>query len=429
MTLLVFIISLLGSMAIGLPIAFALIFSGVSMLAYLNGFDVQIISQNMFNGADSYSMMALPFFMLAGDLMNRGGLTNRLVNAASAWVGHFRGGLGYVTIIATLLFASMVGSAVASTAALGGILIPMMVKANYDREDATGLVAASNLLSPIMPPSAPMIVLGVTASIPVSHLFLAGVAPAIYISAGLAIMWFIVAKKRNIAPLPKEPFEERMKATRDAIWAILMPVGILVGLQTGVFTPTEAGVVAVVYSLIIGLVVYRELNFRDLLDGLISSAKSSAAIMFLVAASAISSWVMTVANIPVLVSNLLHPFVGSPRILMLIILGLILIIGTAMDVNPTILILAPVVLPVIKEAGINEVYFGVVFVISIVMGLLTPPVGTVLNVASAAGGITMEKVVKSVLPFLIVEVIIILLMIIFPQIVIVPFELLSGVQV
>ena len=429
MTLLVFIISLLGSMAIGLPIAFALIFSGVSMLAYLNGFDVQIISQNMFNGADSYSMMALPFFMLAGDLMNRGGLTNRLVNAASAWVGHFRGGLGYVTIIATLLFASMVGSAVASTAALGGILIPMMVKANYDREDATGLVAASNLLSPIMPPSAPMIVLGVTASIPVSHLFLAGVAPAIYISAGLAIMWFIVAKKRNIAPLPKEPFEERMKATRDAIWAILMPVGILVGLQTGVFTPTEAGVVAVVYSLIIGLVVYRELNFRDLLDGLISSAKSSAAIMFLVAASAISSWVMTVANIPVLVSNLLHPFVGSPRILMLIILGLILIIGTAMDVNPTILILAPVVLPVIREAGINEVYFGVVFVISIVMGLLTPPVGTVLNVASAAGGITMEKVVKSVLPFLIVEVIIILLMIIFPQIVIVPFELLSGVQV
>ncbi len=429
MTLLVFIISLLGSMAIGLPIAFALIFSGVSMLAYLNGFDVQIISQNMFNGADSYSMMALPFFMLAGDLMNRGGLTNRLVNAASAWVGHFRGGLGYVTIIATLLFASMVGSAVASTAALGGILIPMMVKANYDREDATGLVAASNLLSPMMPPSAPMIVLGVTASIPVSHLFLAGVAPAVYISAGLAIMWFIVAKKRNIAPLSKQPFEERMKATKDAIWAILMPVGILVGLQTGVFTPTEAGVVAVVYSLIIGLVVYRELNFRDLLDGLISSAKSSATIMFLVAASAISSWVMTVANIPVLVSNLLHPFIGSPRILMLIILGLILIIGTTMDVNPTILILAPVVLPVVKEAGINEVYFGVVFVISIVMGLLTPPVGTVLNVASAAGGITMEKVVKSVLPFLIVEVVIILLMIIFPQIVIVPFELLSGVQV
>ena len=429
MTLIVFIISLLGSMAIGLPIAFALIFSGVSMLAYLNGFDVQIISQNMFNGADSYSMMALPFFMLAGDLMNRGGLTNRLVKAASAWVGHFRGGLGYVTIIATLLFASMVGSAVASTAALGGILIPMMVKANYDRDDATGLVAASNLLSPIMPPSAPMIVLGVTASIPVSHLFLAGVAPAVYISVGLAIMWFIVAKKRNISPLAKKPFKERMKATTDAIWAILMPVGILLGLQTGAFTPTEAGVFAVVYSLIIGLFVYKELSPKDLLEGLIGSAKSAATIMFLVAASAISSWVMTVANIPILVSNLLHPFIGSPRLLMLIVLGLILVIGTTMDVNPTILILAPVVLPVIKEAGINEVYFGVVFVISIVMGLLTPPVGTVLNVASAAGEISMERVVKSVLPFLMVEVIIIILMIVFPQIVIGPFELLAGVQV
>ncbi len=427
MTLIVFIISLLGSMAIGLPIAFALIFSGVSMLAYLNGFDVQIISQNMFNGADSYSMMALPFFMLAGDLMNRGGLTNRLVDAAGAWVGHFRGGLGYVTIIATLLFASMVGSAVASTAALGGILIPMMVKANYDRDDATGLVAASNLLSPIMPPSAPMIVLGVTASIPVSHLFLAGVAPAIYISAGLSIMWFIVAKKRNITPLEKKPFKERLNASIEAVWAILMPVGILVGLQKGVFTPTEAGVVAVVYSIIVGLFVYKELKLKDLGQALIASAKSAAAIMFLVAASAISSWVMTVANIPVLVSNLLSPFVDTPRLLMVIILGLILLIGTTMDVNPTILILAPVVLPVIKEAGINEVYFGVVFVISIVMGLLTPPVGTVLNVASAAGGISMERVVKSVLPFLLVEVIIIMLMIIFPQIVIVPFEFLAGV--
>lgn len=426
MTLIVFIISLLGSMTIGLPIAFALIFSGVCMLTYLNGFDVQIISQNMFNGADSYSMMALPFFMLAGDLMNRGGLTNRLVDAASAWVGHLRGGLGYVTIIATLLFASMVGSAVASTAALGGILIPMMVKANYDRDDATGLVAASNLLSPIMPPSAPMIVLGVTASIPVSHLFLAGVAPAVYISVGLSIMWFIVAKKRNIAPLPKKPMKERTKATTDAIWAILMPVGILLGLQTGVFTPTEAGVVAVVYSLIVGLLIYKELNFKDLVSGLIASAKSAATIMFLVAASAISSWVMTVANIPLLVSNLLHPFIDRPRVLMLIILALILVIGTTMDVNPTILILAPVVMPVIREAGINEVYFGVVFVISIVMGLLTPPVGTVLNVASSTGGINMERVVKSVWPFLAVEVLIIALMIIFPEIVIVPFELLSG---
>ena len=225
----------------------------------------------------------------------------------------------------------------------------------------------------------------------------------------------------------KKPFKERLNASIEAVWAILMPVGILVGLQKGVFTPTEAGVVAVVYSIIVGLFVYKELKLKDLGQALIASAKSAAAIMFLVAASAISSWVMTVANIPVLVSNLLSPFVDTPRLLMVIILGLILLIGTTMDVNPTILILAPVVLPVIKEAGINEVYFGAVFVISIVMGLLTPPVGTVLNVASAAGGISMERVVKSVLPFLLVEVIIIMLMIIFPQIVIVPFEFLAGV--
>lgn len=198
MTLVVFLVSLIGSMLIGLPIAFSLLFSGVSMMAFMNGFNAQILSQNLFSGADSFSMMAVPFFILAGEFMNRGGITKRIVNFANSLVGHVRGGLGYVSIIAILLFASMVGSAVASTAALGAILIPMMVKAGYSRDKATGLIAAGNILSPIMPPSVPMIVFGVQAGVSVTNLFLAGIAPAIYLSVALCVIWFFVAKRDKL---------------------------------------------------------------------------------------------------------------------------------------------------------------------------------------------------------------------------------------
>lgn len=417
MTLVVFLASLVGSMAIGLPICFSLLFSGVCMMLFMNGFNSQILSQNLFSGADSFSMMAVPFFILAGEFMNRGGITKRIVNAANAMVGHVRGGLGYVSILAILLFASMVGSAVASTAALGAILIPMMVRAGYNRDKSTGLIAAGNILSPIMPPSVPMIIFGVQASVSVTSLFMAGIAPAVYLSASLCILWFFVAKKDKLPTAPRQSRRQVVKSLTDGFWALLLPVFILVGLRSGKFTPTEAGVITAVYALIIGLFVYRELKLSMLMDCLVSAAKSSSVIMFLAAAAMVSSWLMTVGNIPSIVTGILAPFIAHPTLLMLVIAGIVLLVGTSMDVTPTIMILTPVLLPAVRAAGIDVVYFGVVFILNTVMGLLTPPVGTVLNVACSAGKINMERIVKAVWPFLLAEVIILLLLILFPPLV------------
>lgn len=426
MTLLIFLLSLIGGVAVGLPICFALLFSGVSMMLYMNGFNTQILSQNLFSGADSFSMMAVPFFILAGEFMNRGGITKRIVNAANAMVGHVRGGLGYVSILAILLFASMVGSAVASTAALGVILIPMMVKAGYNRDKSTGLVAAGNILSPIMPPSVPMIIFGVQAGVSVTNMFMAGIAPAFYLSAALGILWFFRAKKDQLPTAKKQSKKEILKALLDGFWALLLPVIILAGLRSGKFTPTEAGVVTAMYALFVGVFIYKELKLSMLLDCLTTAAKSSAVIMFLAAAAMVSSWLMTVANIPAIVTGILEPFIKHPTILMLVICAIVLLVGTSMDVTPTIMILTPVLLPAIKAAGIDVVYFGVVFILNTVLGLLTPPVGTVLNVACSAGKINMERIVKAVWPFLVAEIIILVLMILFPQIVMVPAQFFTG---
>lgn len=318
------------------------------------------------------------------------------------------------------------GSAVASTAALGAILIPMMVRAGYDRDRSTALVAAGNILSPIMPPSVPMIIFGVQASVSVTKLFMGGIAPAVYLSAALCVVWFFVAKKGNLPTAPRQSAKDVGKAMIDGIWALLLPLLILVGLRSGQFTATEAGVICVAYALIVGIFIYRELKVTMLMDCLVSAAKSSSVIMFLAAAAMVSSWMMTVANIPATVTALLAPFLGSQVLLMLVICLLVLLVGTSMDVTPTIMILTPVLLPAIKTAGIDPAYFGVVFIIVTVMGLLTPPVGTVLNVACGAGRINMERIVKAIWPFLIAEVAIILLMVLFPQIVIAPMNFFSG---
>ncbi len=426
MTLVVFLVALIGGILVGIPIAFSLLFSGVCMMLYLNGFNSQILSQNLFSGADSFSMMAVPFFVLAGEFMNRGGITKRIVNFANALVGHVRGGLGYVSIIAILLFASMVGSAVASTAALGAILIPMMVKAGYNRDKSTALIAAGNILSPVMPPSVPMIIFGVQAGVSVTKLFMGGIAPAIYLSAALCIIWFFIAKKSDLPKAERQSMKDVVKSLVDGFWALLLPIFILVGLRSGMFTATEAGVICAVYALIVGMVIYRELKITDIMDCLVSAAKSSSVIMFLAAAAMVSSWLMTVADIPSIVTGILAPFISHPTLLMLVIAVLVLLVGTSMDVTPTIMILTPVLLPAITEAGIDPAYFGVVFILVTVMGLLTPPVGTVLNVACGAGKINMERIVKSIWPFLIAEVAILVLMILVPQIVTVPMNFFTG---
>ncbi|HIW21473.1 MAG TPA: TRAP transporter large permease, partial [Candidatus Dorea intestinavium] len=251
-------------------------------------------------------------------------------------------------------------------------------------------------------------------------------APAVYISAALCIIWFFIAKKQNLPTSERQSFKVVAKSMLDGIWALLLPVIILVGLRSGKFTPTEAGVITVMYALFVGMVIYKELKPGMLLECLVSAAKSSSVIMFLAAGATVSSWLMTVANIPTIVTEILKPFIGRPTVLMLVIFVIVMVVGMVMDVTPAIMILTPVLLPAVKAAGIDVVYFGVIFIINLVLGLLTPPVGNVLNVACGAGHINMEKIVKAVWPFLLAEVVILILMILFPALVIVPANFFMG---
>ena len=420
MTIAVFLGSLLAAMALGVPIAFSLLICGAALMWHMNMFDAQILAQNVIEGANSFPLLAVPFFMLAGEIMNTGGLSRRIVDFALALVGHIRGGLGYVTIVAAILLSALSGSAVADAAALTALLLPMMVKAGHDKSRSSGLIAACGVIGPIIPPSIGFVIFGVAANVSISKLFLAGIFPGIVLSAGLWITWWWLTRKEHLEPPPRKSTAAVLKALRDAGWALMLPLIILVGLRMGVFTPTEAAVVAAVYALFVATVIYKELKWRQLYAVFETAARTTAVVMFLVAAAMVSAWLITVANLPGQVVTLLQPLLDNPTLLLMAIMVLVMIVGTAMDMTPTILILTPVLMPIVKAAGIDPVYFGVLFIINNSIGLVTPPVGTVLNVVAGVGRMRMDEVTKGVMPFMAVQFLIMFLMVLFPSIIMVP---------
>ena len=422
MTLFVFLASLLACMAIGMPIAFALLLCGAALMLQLDMFDAQIIAQNLLHGADSFPLLAVPFFILAGELMNAGGLSRRIVDLAIVLVGHVRGGLGYVVIIAGCVLAALSGSAVADAAALATLLVPMMVAAGYDRARSGGLVAAAGVIAPVIPPSIGLVVFGVAANVSVTKLFLASIVPGLYLAAGLWIAWWLQVRKENHELPAKRSAQEIWRALRRSLWALLLPMIIIFGLKFGVFTPTEAAVVAAVYCLIISVFVYRELKPRQLYAVFLAAAKTTSVVMLLVAAAFVSAWLVTVADLPSKIVALLQPFLGNPILLMFVIMVLVVLVGTAMDMMPTILILTPLLMPIVKAAGIDPVYFGVLFIINNAIGLITPPVGTVLNVVAGVGKISMHDLTKGVWPFLVAQIAVLFLMVLFPALVTVPAQ-------
>lgn len=425
MLIAIFVVSLLLAMALGVPIAFALLVCSMAMMWHMDFFDAQIIAQNMLSGADSFPLIAIPFFVLAGELMNAGGLSRRIVDVAGAWVGHFPGGLGYVAIFACVIMGSLSGSAIADTAAVAALLIPMMRKAGYNIPRASGLIASGGIIAPIIPPSIGFVMVGVVGNISITKLFMAGIVPGLMMALALVVAWTIQAQRDAMPRGERKTTRERVSATAAGFWALLMPVIIVGGLKAGYFTPTEAAVVAVFYALFVGFCIYRELRLSQLYGLLLSAGKTSAIVMFLVAAAQVSAWLIAAANIPMVVADMLQPLIEHPVLLMLAIMLLVFAVGTALDFAPTILILIPVLMPTVRMAGIDPVYFGVLFVMNNAIGLITPPVGTVLNVVCGVAKERLDPVIRAILPYLFSQMVVLLLLVLFPQLVLAPLHFLT----
>ena len=422
MTVVIFLVSLLGCIFIGIPVAFSLLLCGLALMVQLNMVDIQIMAQNLIHGADSFPLLAIPFFVLAGELMNAGGISKRIVDLPLKLVGHKQGGLGYVAIIASVLMASLSGSAAADTAALGMVLLPMMKRAGYEPGRSAGLIATGGIIAPIIPPSIPFIIFGVVSGVSISKLFLAGIAPGIMMGAALGAVWWWQSRTTHLVMSEQASRTEIWHSLKEGAWALLLPVIIVGGFRSGIFTPTEAGVVAAMYALVIALFVYRELKIADLFEVLFAAAETTAIVMLLVAASAVSAFLITIAELPLMVVAIMQPLIDSPTLLMLSIMLFIMVVGMVMDLTPTVLILVPVLMPLIKQAGIDPVYFGVLFILNCSIGLITPPVGNVLNVITGVSHLPFETCVKGVLPYLATMLGLLLLLTIFPSLILAPLK-------
>jgi tripartite ATP-independent transporter DctM subunit len=413
---------LLLLIALGMPIAFSLLFAGVALMLQMGQFDSQIVVQNAIGGADNFVLMAVPFFILAGEFMNAGGLSKRIVELASAFVGHLRGGLGYVAIFAALLLASLSGSAVADTAALAAILVPMMRQAGYDPARSCGLMAAGGIIAPVIPPSIGFLLFGVVANVSITRLFLAGIVPGVLMGAALIFAWWLVSRKTETRLAPKKSIAERAVLVGQGFWALMLPVIIIGGLKFGIFTPTEAAVVAAMYALFVGAVIYRELTLASIYHCLLITARTSAVVLLLAALAMVASYMITIADIPGQVGSWLGVFAGSPLLLTIAMMLVVFFAGMVLDFIPIVLIFTPVFLPIAQQAGIDPVYFGVIFIMNCSIGMITPPVGVVLNVVSSIGRVTMAQAVRGVIPFLIAETIVLVALVLFPALVMVPAD-------
>ncbi|TNF59555.1 MAG: TRAP transporter large permease subunit [Burkholderiales bacterium] len=423
MTIALFLLVLFATMTVGVPIAFALMLTALALMVQLDFFDAQLLAQNVQAGFDNFPLLAVPFFVLAGELMNAGGLSRRIIELARAFVGHVQGGLGYVAIAAALLLASMSGSAIADTAALATLLLPMMRKQNYPDGHSAGLIGAGGIIAPIIPPSLPMVIYGVTTNTSISKLFMAGIVPGVMMATALVLVWRRIAGANALPVAEKTGWPERRRVLVRSLWALMMPVIIIGGLRFGLFTPTEAAAVAAVYALLVAVFIYRELDLARLYRVLVDASRTTGVVMFLCGAAMAASYMITLADLPNQLADVMGPLLSSPMLFMLVVCVFLLAVGMVMDLTPTILILAPVLAPLAAKAGLDPVYFGFVFIFVGCLGLLTPPVGTVLNVVAGVGRLRMEPVIKGVMPFLAIYFGMLVLLILFPSIVLGPLGL------
>jgi C4-dicarboxylate transporter, DctM subunit len=411
---------LFGSLAlcllIGVPIAISLGVSALVAIYFGSTLPLAIITQKAFTSLDSFPLLAIPFFMLAGILMGKGGVSQRLLNLATAMVGWMVGGLSMVTIVACMFFAAISGSGPATVAAIGGFMIPAMKARNYGGGFASAVAAAAGSIGVIIPPSIPFVLYGVIGGVSVGSMFLAGILPGFLIGIGLMFTAYVIAKKRGYAPEEQISFQFKdvVKATNDAKWALLIPVIILGGIYGGVFSPTEAAVVAVVYSLIVGLFVYKELTWKSVFESFREAVVINATTMIIIGLSVSFAYFMTLEQIPNDISVFLTDLSTNPLIILIAINILLLIVGMFIDTISALVVLTPILLPIVTAVGVDPVHFGVILVANLAIGFITPPLGVNLFVASSVGGVRFEKIAWAIVPFLVSMFICLLVITFFP---------------
>ena len=392
-----FLVGLFSFVFLNIPIAFSLILVTLVLMYFMGNISPLIIAQSVMRGIDNFPLLAIPFFILAGDLMNVGGISRRIVEFSRTILGHVRGGLGYVAVVASMIFAGVSGSAAADTSAIGSILLPIMAEEGYDKPKSTALITSAGCIGPIIPPSIPMILFGVIGGVSIVKLFLGGIIPGILIGCGLMIGWYFHSRKHNYPRGERASLVSVWRATRKAFWALILPIIILGGIIFGIYTPTEAAVVAVVYAFVVGLFIYQELRLGDLPHVLVQSAKSTAIVLMVCGAAMAAAYLLTIAQIPpVLTATILRLSGGQPWLIIFWINVLLLLVGCVMDLTPALLILAPILLPIAVKFGFDPVYFGVVMCVNLCIGLITPPVGTVLYIGCGLSKLPMGTLSRAI---------------------------------
>jgi len=401
-------------LVIGAPIAIAIgLTSFIAMMQ--QGISIDVFSRTIFSGIDSFTLMAIPFFIFAGDLMLAGGTSRRLVEFAKKIVGWSTGGLPIAGVMSSMLFAALSGSSPATVAAIGGFMIPSLNDAGYSRRFAIGLMTAAGTLGIIIPPSITLLVYGSSAEVSISDLFIAGILPGIFIGLVLIVVSYIIAKKEGHKPEGKTNLRELWKSFASAIWGILLPVIVLGGIYLGVFTPTEAAAVAIIYSLVIGIFVYKEINIKNLFEVTKRSVITSCMIMLVIAASSVFSWYLTYEQIPTNLASLFLDHANTQVGFLLLVVLILLVVGMFMDTSAAVLIFVPLFLPIVYQLEIDPIHFGIIMIVTLSIGMLTPPFGLNLFVASGISKESVTEVVKATFPFIIVLILALLVIVFIPQ--------------
>jgi len=415
MEIIILFISFLILLLAGLPIAFSV---GGSSIIYLiiSGIPLSVVPQKMYMGIDSFILLCVPGFILAGNLMNSGGITTRLIKFSNALIGHIKGGLGQANVLASMFFAGITGTAIADTVSIGAVMIPAMKKEGYDTPFAVGVTVSSSTIGPIIPPSLPMIIAGTMTGLSVTKLFIGGAIPGILLGIALMIVSYVLARKRDYPKEKRQSLKVIFFAFLDAFWALMLTVIILWGILGGIVTPTEASIVASLYAFIAGFFIYKELKIKDLPGIILSTMKSSASILLLVGFARVFGWILASEQIPQLLANSLLSITDNKFVMLFIINILLLFIGMFMETIAALVILFPVLLPVAAGMGMDPIHFGVMVVLNLMIGLTTPPIGVCLFAGANIGKITIVEATKGVLPFLIVSLVVLMIVTYIPQV-------------